>query len=678
MSKLIILEFLTHDLNQELIINLVINDEQNQTLIKQQGKLPANLDIENLYVQWKKSYLQIENTFRPQVKTAQSFKTKNVHKECQEQAEKLKQCMKDWLKSSHPEWAKIREAIFQFIPDQNEELRIFIETKNPLIKKLWWHEWDLIDQYYLNTEIALIPPEYKAIYSNNQNRNKTRILAILGESTGLNTTTEEQVIKQLPDTESVFIHQPNPQELIQHIQDNLGWDIMFFAGHSSSDNNLEKGIINLNKDYGLSIDDLRKSLQIAINNGLRIAFFNSCDGLGLAQELAQLNIPQIIVMREPIPDIVARKFAETFMQNFLKGDSFYQAIAKSRHSLEYFKIDIPGVMNVPIICQNPAHKTAIKKQLLTNNWQCIYTLTGHSDMIKSVAISPDNKIIASGSLDQQIKLWDLNTGKILKTLTEHTGGVTCVKFSGDGKILVSSSVNPDGTIRLWNPQTGELKTVLKSDDWVVVSLWSVGISEHGETLVTAHHSDNTVRIWDGKTGKINHILRGHVWAVHSVDLSPNGQLLASGSWDSNIKIWNAKTGRLLETLQGSQSIIAPVQSFFSNQSVYTVAFSHNGKILASGGENQPIQLWNLSNNKCFMTLTGHSKAVYSVAFSPDDALLASGSEDCTIRIWNLSTGELMQTFGHSDVVYSLTFSSDGKTLVSGSKDKTIKIWQNKS
>jgi hypothetical protein len=163
------------------------------------------------------------------------------------------------------------------------------------------------------------------------------------------------------------------------------------------------------------------------------------------------------------------------------------------------------------------------------NWQCVHTLTGHVEMIKSVAISPDRKIIASGSLDQTIKLWDVNTGKLLETLTEHSSAVTCVTFSQDGKTLVSSSANPDGTIKLWNVDTGNLQASLKSDDWIVVSVWSIALSPDGETLVSGHHADNTVKIWDLPTQTQRLTLRGHVWAVHSVAFSPDGKTVASCS-----------------------------------------------------------------------------------------------------------------------------------------------------
>jgi WD40 repeat protein len=335
------------------------------------------------------------------------------------------------------------------------------------------------------------------------------------------------------------------------------------------------------------------------------------------------------------------------------------ATPQKKHLLEQLKVPI-----------NPDETIGL-------NWKCIHTLTDHADIIKSVAISPDGKIIASGSLDQTIKLWDLATGKLLETITQHSGGVTWVTFSKDGQTLVSSSANPDGTIKLWDVNTYKLKTSLKSNDWIVVSVWSIALSPDGKTLASAHHTDSTVKIWDLTTQTMQRTLRGHIWAVHSVAFSPDGQTVASGSFDSNIKLWNVRTGRQIYNLNGpSHSPVGVVKSFFSDNIIYTVAFSPDGQTLASGGAKQPIKLWRLSNGELRMILTGHSTDVYTVAFSPDGKNLASGSADGTIRIWDLSTGEPTFTLGHSDAVYSLAFSPDGQIIVSGSGDKTIKVWGN--
>ncbi|HEX7735546.1 MAG TPA: WD40 repeat domain-containing protein [Ktedonobacteraceae bacterium] len=157
-------------------------------------------------------------------------------------------------------------------------------------------------------------------------------------------------------------------------------------------------------------------------------------------------------------------------------------------------------------------------------------------------------------------------------------------------------------------------------------------------------------------------LTGHRDPVLSVAFSPDGQTLASGSWDNTIKLWNLATGKELRTFTGHRD---PVLS---------VAFSPDGQTLASGGLKD-IKLWNLATGKELRALTGHTNHVDSVAFSPDGQTLASGSWDNTIKLWNLATGKELRTLtSHTGTVHSVAISPNGQTLVSGSGDKTIKVW----
>ena len=136
------------------------------------------------------------------------------------------------------------------------------------------------------------------------------------------------------------------------------------------------------------------------------------------------------------------------------------------------------------------------------------------------------------------------------------------------------------------------------------------------------HDDNTVRIWDPNTGELLRTLEGHTSWVYSVAFSPDSQLLASGSDDRTIKIWNPNTGDLLHTLKGH------------NYWIKSVAFSPDGQLLASGSSYGTIKIWNPNTGELLHTLEGHTRRVYSVAFSPDSQLLASGSSDDKIKIWN--------------------------------------------
>ncbi|MFN6527559.1 serine/threonine-protein kinase [Nostoc sp. ChiSLP03a] len=298
------------------------------------------------------------------------------------------------------------------------------------------------------------------------------------------------------------------------------------------------------------------------------------------------------------------------------------------------------------------------------------TLTGHSNPVGSVAISPDGKTLASGSNDNTIKLWNLATGEQIRTLTGHSDWVISVAFSPDGNTLASGS-RGDTTIILWNLATGEQIGTLTGHSNLVIS---VAISPDGKTLASGSY-DNTIKLWNLATGEQIRTLKGHFGAVYSVVFSPDGKTLASGSFDNTIKLWDIATGEQIRTFPSERYANTGHSDW-----VLSVAFSPDGKTLVSGSKDTTIKLWNLATGKEIRTLTGHSYEVNSVAISPDGKTLASGNGDSTIKLWNLATGQQIRTLtgtltGHSNSVNSVAISPDGKTLASGSSDNTIKLWR---
>jgi WD40 repeat protein len=201
------------------------------------------------------------------------------------------------------------------------------------------------------------------------------------------------------------------------------------------------------------------------------------------------------------------------------------------------------------------------------------TLTGHSDSVLSAAYSPDSRYLASGSIDNTIKIWEVATGKELRTLTGHFSGVYSVVYSPDGRYLASASA--DNTIKIWEVATGkELRTLTGHSD----SVWSVAYSPDGRYLASGNY-DNTIKIWEVATGKELRTLTGHSNSVPSVAYSPDGRYLASGSWDDTIKIWEVATGRELRTLTGH------------SRGFWSVGYSPDGRYLASGSGDKTIKIW---------------------------------------------------------------------------------------
>ena len=282
-------------------------------------------------------------------------------------------------------------------------------------------------------------------------------------------------------------------------------------------------------------------------------------------------------------------------------------------------------------------------------------LEGHTEGIYSVAYSPDGQTLASGSGDNNIRLWNAHTGEHLDTLIGHAHIVYSIAYSPDGQTLASGS--GDNNIRLWNTHTGKhLDTLIGPK-----RIWSIAYSPDGQTLASGS-GDNNIRLWNAHTGEHLDTLIGHAHIVYSIAYSPDGQTLASGSGDNNIRLWNTHTGKHLDTLIGPKRI-------------WSIAYSPDGQTLASGSGDNNIRLWNAHTGEHLDTLIGHAHIVYSIAYSPDGQTLASGSGDNNIRLWNTHTGEHLDTLiGHKSSVFSVAYSPDGQTLASGSGDQTIRLW----
>ena len=176
-------------------------------------------------------------------------------------------------------------------------------------------------------------------------------MIVLGNSEGINVADDEKLLKELcHDAELVVLTEPSVLELNEHLWDDKGWDILFFSGHSRTES--EQGIIYLNSVDRLTIEQLKESLKRAVRGGLQLAFFNSCDGLGIAAELESLHIPQVIVMREPVPDKVANRFLKYFFEEFTKGTSFYKSVNVARRKLQGLEKNYPCASWLPVIVQN--------------------------------------------------------------------------------------------------------------------------------------------------------------------------------------------------------------------------------------------------------------------------------------------------------------------------------------
>jgi WD40 repeat protein len=302
--------------------------------------------------------------------------------------------------------------------------------------------------------------------------------------------------------------------------------------------------------------------------------------------------------------------------------------------------------------------------------QCTTTIQGYSNSIYSIAVSTKHQLIASGHEDQTIKLWKLDRQSLtddtlphypFQTLRGHAGRVLSVAFSADEQILASGS--PDHTVKLWNPHTGDcLRTLRGHISWV----WAIAFHPNSKLIASVSY-DHSIRIWDVETGDCLQTFKDHASAVLAVAFSPDGKWLVTGGYQQTIKLWNPETWECIHTLTAHLNRI------------WAIAFSPDSRFFATGGDDHQIRLWDVETRECLIIYTGHTNQIVSLLFSADGKSLISSSADRTIRIWNLTTNECTSILHqHEHWVWSLSQVLDNDTdqglLLSSSQDATIKVW----
>ncbi|MHC4714152.1 MAG: protein kinase domain-containing protein [Planctomycetota bacterium] len=311
----------------------------------------------------------------------------------------------------------------------------------------------------------------------------------------------------------------------------------------------------------------------------------------------------------------------------------------------------------------------------------VRTLTGHGWEVNAVAFNPDGKTLVSTSSDGRTRLWDVVTGEVLWTSGIYR--VRSLAFSPDGRTLASNTCN--GDIRVHDAATG--RQLLAIDHGVAPpynDYAPIAFSPDGRKLAAGAWEltgkptdpivkfldpslqvDSVVILIDADTGREIWSLGGHAGGARSVAFSPDGKTLASASLADTVRLWDAATGRELGALNGHTG------------GLWSLAFSPDGRILASAGRDAVIRLWDVAARCELRALKGHTGDVRSVAFGPDGGTLASVSQDGTTRLWDTATGDSLGIFPEDSTatVCSVAFSPDGRLLASRSRDRTIRLWE---
>ncbi|MEZ4662531.1 MAG: NB-ARC domain-containing protein [Caldilineaceae bacterium] len=285
--------------------------------------------------------------------------------------------------------------------------------------------------------------------------------------------------------------------------------------------------------------------------------------------------------------------------------------------------------------------------------------------INAVALSPDGALLAVAT-ESEVHVWKVASGQLFAVFQGHTDLVWAVAFSPDGRMLASGSA--DQSVRVWDLETLHYRQIMEDHiNWV----WSVVFAPDGATLFSGSE-DGTVRQWDLISGQCRHVFHRATAAVFAVAVDSTGELLAVGGDNGMIEIWHIATLARVRTLT-VPTAIGPHKNVGAE--ILTLAFSPNGALLASGGNDGAVYLWDAQTGRLVQVLKGHTQRISCLSFTPDGALIVSGSYDETIRLWDVRSGQLRHLLHkHSQAVRSLAISRDGQTLVSGSYDQTIRIW----
>jgi len=316
--------------------------------------------------------------------------------------------------------------------------------------------------------------------------------------------------------------------------------------------------------------------------------------------------------------------------------------------------------NLNINNQSQSSKTEVKtKEIKEILWKVKYTLAGHKNPINAIAISNNQEILVSGDNQGKLNIWDWQKKKIRYSLQAHKKAINSVAISNDNQLLATAG--DDKNIRIWNLQTRLLVATIGGlfsghKDRVL----SVTFTPDSQFIISSS-SDKSVRIWDINTKKELFNYSTYSDEILNIKVNKTGQYLATAGKERWIKILDLKTKKLAKSLK-------------TNHIVTAIAFSPDSKILASGGFDRTIKLWDWQNKMVFATLLGHSEMISDLAFLPKENYLVSSSWDGNVKIWDLDNQQCFATFKtHFKEINCLTVSEDEKSIIAGGKDGVIKV-----
>jgi WD domain, G-beta repeat len=680
-----------------LQVEMAVLGTNRQLLTQVTVDLPNLPQMLSQYQEWQARYRRLDpQNHRLMSNKAVSLVPERIN-DCLDAGAMMQANLHQWYGA--PGFQTIRERLATII-DPDLEIDMIVRSRSKVLLRLPWNSiWQpLLDRYpQAEVSVSLIP----AISDNvvNTEELSVSLLSILTSAQGIKLDRSKEYLEALPYTKASFSVAPGHSDFAKLLSEK--WSVLFFSSYISG--YLPNGRIHINHHDTITITEFKYRIRTAVQQGLKLLILNCGEGLDLASELVDLQIPNLIVMREAVQDQVAQEFVKLFLKAFSSGKSLPLAVRDARERLKAIEKVVPDASCLPIICQQIATpilnwnriahsitqpesdvgevpqwaeaeatgmvafdepEVIVPKfdQIPYDRLALVHRLTGYFSEVYSLALSIDGKWLVSGHgdithVDDAVKVWRLSDGKLVHNLLGHSHWIYGVLVTADSETIISGSL--DGTIQWWQLVTGTKLPQLLDNKSAVNA---IALTSDEQRLITGGN-DSVIKIWQPQDGLLIHQCPGHLQNVACLATHQPSQLIASGSSDYTIRLWHLQEGRLLKTLLGHSGRISGL------------VITPDGTRVISASHDCTIKIWDVATGNQIDTLVGHSKSIACIAISADGQTIVSGSDDHTVNIWNVASGKLLHTLAVNDrSILSVAISPDSRTIATGSYGE-IQVWR---